>query len=272
MANVSVIVPFFNASKTIKATLNSIRRQSYSNFECLLINDSSTDDSLKVVNNFIETDKRFKVFQQKKKGVVSARNLGIEKSNCRFITFIDSDDLWHHDFLKESLAFRSKYSYPLPITHSSYVRFCINKNKIKLLEINPPKEICEKNILNKNYLPLLTVMIDRDIVKDLKFKDIRPEDYELWINLIYIKKHKSISIKKNLAFYRVSNYQRSKNKMKSTIRMYKFFLNLPNTNFFIRSFNIIRWMFFNIFQRIYPKYIYNKNTLDYLKSALLKIK
>lgn len=266
MVEVSVIVPFFNASRTIESTLNSVINQSFKNFECLLINDGSQDDSLKIIKSFVEIDKRFRVYNQINKGVVSARNLGISHSQGRFITFLDSDDLWHHDFLKESISIRENYSYPLGITHSSYVRFSKTKNSIKLFEINPPKEINHKNILNKNFLPLLTVMIDRQVIKEIKFIDIRPEDYKLWVDLIYIKKHKSLLIRKKLAFYRISKFQRSKNKIKSLIRLYKFFIDLPDTSFLKRHFNIFNWLFFNIVERIFSKEIKDNKYQRYIDS------
>ena len=266
MVQVSVIVPFFNSSRTIKYTLNSIIRQSFKDFECLLINDGSEDDSLEIVKNITDLDKRFRIFSQINKGVVSARNLGIKNSKGRFITFLDADDLWHHDFLKESISIRKNHNYPLGITHSSYIRFSKNQEGFKLLEINPPKVINHKNILNKNFLPLLTIMIDKEVIKEINFVDIRPEDYKLWIDLIYMKKHKSVSLRKKLAFYRLSKLQRSNNKLKSIYRIHKFFLNLPNTNLLKRNFNILNWLFFNITERIFSKEIKDKKYLRYINS------
>ena len=265
MIIVSVIVPFYNSSRTIKSTLNSIIKQSFKDFECIIINDDSNDNSLEIVENFIAYDERFKVFNQKKKGVVSARNLGIKKSKGRFITFLDADDLWHKDFLKESISFRNKLNYPLAITHTSYIRFSQKKETINLFEINPPKKICYKNILRKNLIPLLTVMIDREVIQEIKFKELRPEDYKLWIDLIYIKRNESTLIDKKLAFYRISDYQRSKNKIKSLFRMYNFFLKLPNTSYLKRKLNIFKWIFFNILQRLLIKKLYRKDYIEYIK-------
>ena len=265
MIIVSVIVPFYNSSRTIKSTLNSIIKQSFKDFECIIINDDSNDNSLEIVENFIAHDERFKVFNQKKKGVVSARNLGIKKSKGRFITFLDADDLWHKDFLKESITFRNKFNYPLAITHTSYIRFSQKKETINLFEINPPKKICYKNILRKNLLPLLTVMIDREVIQEIKFKELRPEDYKLWIDLIYIKRNESTLIDKKLAFYRISDYQRSKNKIKSLFRMYNFFLKLPNTSYLKRKLNIFKWIFFNILQRLLIKKLHRKDYIEYIK-------
>ena len=266
MSLVSIIVPLYNSSKTIKATLNSIINQSFKDFECIIINDESNDNSLEIVGNFIAIDPRFKLYNQKKKGVVSARNLGIGKSIGRYITFLDADDLWHKDFLKESITFRKKFNYPLPITHTSYIRFSQNNESIKLFSINPPQVIDYKNILRKNFLPLLTVMIDREVIKNLELEEVRPEDYQLWINLIYLKRNKSILIDKNLAFYRISDYQRSKNKIKALFRIYKFFLNLPNTSFLKRRLNIFNWIFFNIMQRVSSKRFYRRKYIEYIKS------
>ena len=71
-------------------------------------------------------------------------------------------------------------------------------NSINLFEINPPKKIYYKNILKKNFLPLLTVMIDREVIQDIEFKELRPEDYKLWIDLIYLKRNESIKSINNL--------------------------------------------------------------------------
>ena len=265
MIIVSIIVPFYNSSRTIKATLNSIINQSFKDFECIIINDDSNDNSLEIVENFIANDARFKVYYQKKKGVVSARNLGIKKSTGRFITFLDADDLWHKNFLKESIIFRNKFNYPIPITHTSYIRFSQRKENINLFEINPPKKINYKNILRKNFLPLLTVMIDREVIQKIEFKELRPEDYKLWIDLIYIKRNESSLIDKKLAFYRISDYQRSKNKLKSLFRIHNFFLKLPNTSFLKRKFNIFKWIFFNILQRLLTKKLYRREYIEYIK-------
>ena len=134
-----------------------------------------------------------------------------------------------------------------------------------MFEINPPKKIYYKNILKKNFLPLLTVMIDREVIQEIEFKELRPEDYKLWIDLIYIKKNESILIDKKLAFYRLSDYQRSKNKFKSLFRIHNFFLKLPNTSFLKRKLNIFRWMFFNILQRLLIKKLNRRDYIEYIK-------
>lgn len=268
MALISIIVPFFNSSETIEISLRSIKNQYFKNFECLLIDDGSLDNSLLLVKKIINNDKRFKLLQNPKRGVVSARNYGIKKATGRYLTFLDSDDIWHPSFLNESFLIRKNLNRDIPITHSPYYRFKLSRGILKSQLIKPPQKIDHKNILKKNFLPLLTVFIDRKIIKEVYFENTRPEDYKLWINLIYIMKNHSISIEKALAYYRVSDCQRSKNKFMSLRRIHKLYGELPNSNFFNQNINTINWFIYNSHQRMFKIKKDDKNNLDYLKSYI----
>ena len=92
MDKVSIVVPVYNAEKTLVKCLESIKRQTWDNFECLLIVDGATDSSLSICNKFAASDQRFFVYSQKNMGVSAARNKGIEVSIGDWITFVDSDD------------------------------------------------------------------------------------------------------------------------------------------------------------------------------------
>lgn len=92
MDKVSIIVPVYNAEKTLAKCLESIQQQTWNNFECLLIVDGATDSSLSICNKFAASDQRFFVYSQKNMGVSAARNKGIDVSIGDWITFIDSDD------------------------------------------------------------------------------------------------------------------------------------------------------------------------------------
>ena len=89
---VSIVIPVFNAEKYLRKCVNSVLRQKYNDFEILLINDGSVDNSGVICDEFENIDKRIRVFHQVNSGVSSARNFGIEKSKGEWITFIDSDD------------------------------------------------------------------------------------------------------------------------------------------------------------------------------------
>lgn len=97
MNKVSIIVPIYNAEKTIKRCIDSILRQTYKNFELLLINDGSKDQSLNIVNEY--KDKRIVVIDKKNEGVAKTRNLGIRKATGDYIMFIDNDDYIDSDYV-----------------------------------------------------------------------------------------------------------------------------------------------------------------------------
>ena len=96
----SVIVPVYNVSKFIKPCLNSILFQTYSDFEVLLVDDGSTDDSGEICDEYAERDIRIKVFHKKNGGVSSARNFGLNHAKGEFVCFVDADDIIPRDCLK----------------------------------------------------------------------------------------------------------------------------------------------------------------------------
>ena len=89
---ISVIIPVYNVEKYLPRCLDSVVKQTYTNLEIILIDDGSTDNSLKLCQNYAQKDKRIRIFHQENQGVSAARNLGLDKATGEFITFIDSDD------------------------------------------------------------------------------------------------------------------------------------------------------------------------------------
>ena len=248
MALISIVVPCFNASKTILQTLNSIKNQEMKDFECIIINDFSSDNTEKIITNFSKLDSRFKTINMgSNRGVAFARNKGLEKSSGRYVTFLDSDDMWHKNFLQTSLDIRE--SNDLAITHCPYLRF-IKKEKNYLGKIiYPPRLIRSNNIGIKNYLPLLTAFLDRKIIGDFRFKEDRPEDYLLWMELIEERGFYSKIVPFIGAFYRVSEDQRSNNKIKSIKRIYSMYKNDRGLNRFSSMKKTLRWAYHNILEK-----------------------
>ncbi|MBL87342.1 MAG: hypothetical protein CMO82_11865 [Winogradskyella sp.] len=97
--NFSVVIPLYNKEKYIERTLKSVLEQSYTNFEVIIINDGSTDNSLNVVKNI--KDKRLRVISQPNSGVSNARNKGIELASYNWVALLDGDDKWEPNFLYE---------------------------------------------------------------------------------------------------------------------------------------------------------------------------
>ena len=89
---ISIVVPIYNVENYLRMCLDSIQNQTYKNFECLLINDGSPDNSAEICREYVAKDSRFRYFEKENGGLSSARNYGIERAEGAFITFVDSDD------------------------------------------------------------------------------------------------------------------------------------------------------------------------------------
>jgi glycosyltransferase involved in cell wall biosynthesis len=105
----SVVIPLFNKELYIEKTIESLLNQTFKQFEAIIVNDGSTDNSLKLAQSLAAKDNRIKVFNKKHGGVSSARNLGISKARHEYIAFLDADDLWEGNYLEEMNCLISKY-------------------------------------------------------------------------------------------------------------------------------------------------------------------
>ncbi len=133
---ISIIIPCYNSSSYIKECLDSIKEQSFTDFEVIIVNDGSTDDSEEIIQKNIQNDPRFRLINQVNQGVSSARNLGLELSLAETICFIDIDDKISSDYL-----------YVL------YEEYKLKKNHIDLFQI-PYIKIFPNNCINKVTTPL----------------------------------------------------------------------------------------------------------------------
>lgn len=122
----SVIIPLFNKEKFIEATLKSVLNQTFIDFEILIINDGSTDNSATIIEEF--DDPRIRYFLKENAGVSSARNDGIKKAQSNYITFIDADDYWYPDFLEE--MFKILQNYPQQKVFSAAIEIETSKKVI----------------------------------------------------------------------------------------------------------------------------------------------
>ena len=117
VSKVSIILPNYNSSKTIKKTINTVLRQTYKNWELIIIDDGSDSITKKILYKY-QNKKKIKIyFLKKNKGAAYCRNLAIKKSNSDYIAFIDSDDLWKKNKLKLQINFMKKNNYFFTYTY-----------------------------------------------------------------------------------------------------------------------------------------------------------
>ncbi len=204
----SVIMPAYNSGQWIEKSIQSVIGQTYTNWELLVIDDGSIDNTIEIIEQFSLEDSRIKLLKnQFGKGAAGARNTGIVQSIGKYIAFLDSDDLWLPEKLQTQIQFMVNNGASL--CHSYYEMFDLKGNS-KVVGSRPVVGI--KDMMKSCEVGCLTVMIDKvSLGKDLCFPESPKEDYALWLSLLrkgfvfkccphvlarYRKGHSSISANK----------------------------------------------------------------------------
>ena len=145
----SIVIPLYNKEEYIVTTIDSVLSQNYSNFEVIIVDDGSTDNSAQLIKNY--SDERVNYYYQNNAGVSSARNKGIELANFDLIAFLDGDDLWEKEYLKSIVELY--HLYPNVSVYATAYNFKSEDGKLSNARFS----------ITKNYLPnKLYNMIEKD--------------------------------------------------------------------------------------------------------------
>lgn len=213
---ISIIVPIYNVENYLRQCLDSIMSQTYQNFECLLINDGSPDNSADICREYVEKDSRFRYFEKENGGVASARNLGIERSKGQYITFIDSDDWVESDYLE--VLYKSLIDEKADVAVSTYKQFNMDDNNYYVHSYQrgyDRKVFTNEELIDS--LPLLygydstynfvsCKLITRNLLEYIRFNLSTGygEDMEFWSKVFLIAK-KIVYVNKDTYIYRTNN-------------------------------------------------------------------
>lgn len=181
----SIIIPSYNRARSIQQTIYSVLEQSYKNFELIIVDDGSTDNTKEVVSKI--NDPRITYIFQENKERGAARNTGIKNSRAQYVTFLDSDDRLYPNHLEEAIlaikAFAKPEWFHLPYDIRNAVGKLIQRPSIQLLKLKQP----EIHLLKGNPLSCMGVFVKRDILLNNLFHEDRTlsgsEDWELWVRL-----------------------------------------------------------------------------------------
>ncbi|WP_180060328.1 glycosyltransferase family 2 protein [Acinetobacter sp. YH12135] len=211
----SIIMPAYNAEKFISDAIKSVLSQTYKNFELIIIDDCSLDQTVKVVQNFIAQDKRVNLLKkQKNQGVAEARNTGLNYAKGDFVAFLDSDDKWVEDKLEKQLAVLKERN-DVDVVYGSYYRFNSDgvENVVKI-----PNLLDKKDLLKGNPIGNLTAIYNFKKYPEIRQKNIGHEDYLFWLEIFNSSPDvKGIGIQEPIAYYRVAENGKnlSGNKLKA---------------------------------------------------------
>ena len=211
---ISIIVPCYNQENYLEETLKSVENQIYKNWECLIINDGSTDKTKEICEKWVSKDSRFIYFERKNEGVTKTRDFGIDHAKGDWIQFLDADDTISTNKLERSLDFAENSN--IIITNFAMIFGD---------EIAPPfcdltsSEINFQNLVSRwdidFNLPIHCVLIKKDLLADTRFRsDFKAnEDWIFWLEIFNKNTLKLKFINEKLAFYRHNIDGASKKKL-----------------------------------------------------------
>ena len=235
-------MPLYNAELYVEEAIKSVLNQTYEDWELIIINDCSTDNSLNLVKKISEMDSRILVYSlEKNGGSAVARNYGLKKAEGRFISFLDADDLLDPTYLEKQIAFIRENN--AAIVSASYRRMATHTTT----NFYVPKMIDYKLLLKGNPLSCLTTFYDKSVVGDRFFpENLRKcEDYVFWLDILKtgIVAYGNAEV---LATYRILDSSKSHNKFKLIKYMYLVYFKTQKINFLLSAFYVLRWAIYGL--------------------------
>lgn len=179
---VSIITPNWNCAKYICETIKSVQAQTYQNWEMIIVDDCSTDNSEEMVKPFLEQDKRISFLKNSKNsGAAVSRNYALREAKGRWVAFLDSDDLWLPEKLEKQLKFMVENNHVFSYTKYQEID---NDSRETGVEIHGPMHVSNWGMFAFCWPGCLTVMYNRDAVGLVQIADIKKNnDYAMWLKV-----------------------------------------------------------------------------------------
>lgn len=210
---ISVITPSYNSSKFIGDAIESVQAQTYANWEMIICDDCSKDQTVEIVEKYAEQDSRVKLIKLKENsGAAVTRNTAINNSSGRFIAFLDADDQWLADKLSRQISFMLENDIGFSFTGYEVMDDMGNSTG-KVVKV--PDKVNYQYLMKNTIIGCLTVVLDREKVGEVQMPLYRTrQDFALWLSILK-KGHIAYGINEVLARYRKTAGSISRNKVKA---------------------------------------------------------
>ncbi|MHC1749572.1 MAG: glycosyltransferase family 2 protein [Cellulosilyticaceae bacterium] len=218
---ISIVMPAYNCEKYIQEAIKSVTKQTYKNWELIIIDDGSKDNTVDIISELATQDKRIKFYKnEKNQGVSATRNKGIALARGEWIAFLDSDDMWQEEKLKKQMYLKQKVNAEFVFTGSSYINE-IGEAYKGIFKV--PTQVDYKKLRTHNVISCSSVLMKKKFFKHIKMeKDDMHEDYAVWLRILK-QGVKAYAVNEPLLIYRISKNSKSGNKMKTLKMTYKVF-------------------------------------------------
>lgn len=249
---VSIIMPSYNTGHFIKETIESVLAQSYVNWELIIVDDCSTDNTDEVVSGFLYDSRILYIKNKKNSGAAVSRNRALREAKGKWIAFLDSDDLWETEKLQKQISFMKDNDYHFSYTNYIEIDEASNPN---CRSVTGPKRITKFGMYNYCWMGCLTVMYDAEKIGLIQIADIKKNnDYAIWLKVC--RKADCYLLNDNLARYRKRNGSISNHGYLKLIKWhYKLYREAEGRNIVSSSILTVR----NLICGVIKKIIYTKN-------------
>ena len=244
---ISIIVPVYNAEKFIEDTINTVLDQSYENWELILVNDCSKDNSKNVISKYLNNEKIKWYDMPNNSGAAITRNTGIDLAAGEYICFIDADDLWNKYKLEKQIQFMEKNNCAFSFTG---YEFADENGKPNGKKVNVPNKITYKQALKNTTIWTSTVMFNMNMLskEDIYMPNVRRgQDTATWWKILK-KVPYAYGLNEILSFYRRTNESLSSNKFTALKRTWNLYRNVEHLNLCSSVYNFF-WYCLNAIRR-----------------------
>ena len=175
---VSIIMPSYNTGKFIAESIESVQNQTHTDWELLIVDDCSSDDTEEIVKPFLKDARIHYIENEKNSGAAVSRNRALREARGRWIAFLDSDDLWLPEKLEKQIRFMEENNYCFSYTNYAEIDTENNRNGTT---VTGPKVITETGFFNYCWPGCLTVMYDKDIIGIIQIAE--NNEYAMWLKV-----------------------------------------------------------------------------------------
>ena len=241
---VSIITPSYNASKYIKETIESVLNQTYQNWEMIIIDDCSDDNSRAIIEEYTKQDIRIRaLYNEKNIGAAQSRNRGIELSTGEYIAFLDSDDLWLPDKLKKQIKLMQEEN--ILLSYTSY--YTINEEGETISTFSTKKKVTYLDMLKTSTIGTLTTIYNADRLGKVYFENMGHEDYVMKLQIL-----KQIPFARGifepLAKYRIHSQGLSSNKLHTALWQWHIYRKVEQLSLFKSVYYFLHYAYHGIFK------------------------
>ena len=251
---VSIIMPSYNTGRFIKETIESVLAQTYPDWDLIIVDDCSTDNTDEVVGGFLSDERIRYIKNDTNSGAAVSRNRALREAKGKWIAFLDSDDLWEPDKLQKQISFMENNGYCF--SYTNYIEID-ETSKPNGRRVTGPRRITKRGMYNYCWPGCLTVMYDAETVGLIQIEDIKKNnDYAMWLKVC--KKADCYLLDEQLARYRKRSGSISNHGYAKLIKWhYKLYREAEKMNPVSSLINTGRNMLFGVVKKI--KYVKKLN-------------